>query len=545
MMRLRILSFLVITYPSLIMAAEASRRGDVSSPAHEAAAAVTQGALKDVPDYKSGDPPQTGLNDYRSLESASSRVFATDPHAQHFKDTAEQREFFAIDPAKDPIIGYSTASVTNPKQVIQSNAITEPGPKTYEIKMCEESKPASKLTCTKTLIEPTISIIPATYYAFWCSMGNHAPDDPRCAAKTRYDPPRMYTPEKVTVTSEAWTDNCTQLDERVKKRICKLVAKTCPNGPETRDIAAADISGQTEKRKDKVESRPITRDCWHYEFEYSCFVPAKNNCTSLRTQGCEQMDSECLQSIGNECVVWKQTFRCLKGTSQDVAINMDNRKIPPHTIEDNQAIKYEANREMNQAIAQLSIFKEIQEDLGRNEQENNAGSSIPQVFKGKDQRCTIHKVGGFSDCCQKFKGWGQGMGFKECKAEEKELAQLKERGLCHEVGQFCAEKLPLVGCIRYKKTYCCYASKLSRIIHEQGRSQLGISWGDAEHPQCRGLSVEELASLDFSRFDLSEIYTDIIARIKKPQENVVQRGLNERVKHMTHGLRPKTPRKAF
>ncbi|MBL0942337.1 MAG: conjugal transfer protein TraN [Alphaproteobacteria bacterium] len=541
MKELTCLLSLMFFYLALIDQGLPTMGAEEANRAQEATAAVGQDNLNEVPDYQSDIPSEAGLNDYRSLESASSRVFATHPHAQHLKDTAEKREFFAIDPDKDPIIEYSRASVTNPKQVIASNIITEPGAKTYEIKICEESKPATKLICTQTLIEPTIEIIPATYYAFWCSMGNHAPDDPYCQAKTRYDPPRMYTPEKVKITSEAWTNNCTQLEERSNKGFCKLVKKTCPNGPETRDIAATDIGGQTEKRKGKIESRPITKDCWHYELEYACHFPAQNNCTPLRQQGCEQMDSECIQSIGQECVVWKQTFRCVNDIAQATSTPIDDRKVPSHTVDDDQALKYEANQELNHAIAQLSIFKEIQEDLGLNAAENNASNVIAQVFKGKDQRCTIHKVGGFSDCCQKFKGWGQGIGFAKCNAEEKQLAQDKEKGLCHEVGKFCAEKLPVVGCVRYKKTYCCYPSKLSRIIHEQGRSQLGISWGDPKAPQCRGLSVEELAALDFTRFDLSEIYSDIVTRIKEP--NIVERSLNERVNHMTHGA--KTPRKAF
>jgi conjugal transfer mating pair stabilization protein TraN len=45
---------------------------------------------------------------------------------------------------------------------------------------------------------------------------------------------------------------------------------------------------------------------------------------------------------------------------------------------------------------------------------------------------------------------------------------------------------------------------LARIINEQAYPQLGRSWGEPEHPNCRGLSLQELERLDWSRIDLSE-----------------------------------------
>ncbi|MFH1671884.1 MAG: conjugal transfer protein TraN [Pseudomonadota bacterium] len=60
--------------------------------------------------------------------------------------------------------------------------------------------------------------------------------------------------------------------------------------------------------------------------------------------------------------------------------------------------------------------------------------------------------------------------------------------------------------------YCCFNSKLARIVHEQGRPQLQgdiSSWGGAESPNCRGFTPEEFQMLDFARIDLSEWYGDI------------------------------------
>ncbi|MBL0941407.1 MAG: hypothetical protein IBJ00_01565, partial [Alphaproteobacteria bacterium] len=77
--------YLVFTDQSL-----ATMGGEDANRAQEATAAVGQDNLLNVPDYQSDIPSEASLNDYRSLESASSRVFATHPHAQHLKDTAEK-----------------------------------------------------------------------------------------------------------------------------------------------------------------------------------------------------------------------------------------------------------------------------------------------------------------------------------------------------------------------------------------------------------------------------------------------------------------------
>ncbi|MEW6587358.1 MAG: conjugal transfer protein TraN, partial [Nitrospirota bacterium] len=55
----------------------------------------------------------------------------------------------------------------------------------------------------------------------------------------------------------------------------------------------------------------------------------------------------------------------------------------------------------------------------------------------------------------------------------------------------------------------CFNSKLGRIINEQGRPQIGKSFGSAKDPDCEGFTPEELSKLDFSRLDLSEYINDM------------------------------------
>lgn len=90
-----------------------------------------------------------------------------------------------------------------------------------------------------------------------------------------------------------------------------------------------------------------------------------------------------------------------------------------------------------------------------------------------------------------------------CEKEEFELGMKRQLKNCHFNGGFCATKV-LGVCIEKKDSYCCFNSPLSRILQEQIRDQLDIPWGEPKEAECRGLTVDELRSTDFSKVDLSE-----------------------------------------
>jgi conjugal transfer mating pair stabilization protein TraN len=69
----------------------------------------------------------------------------------------------------------------------------------------------------------------------------------------------------------------------------------------------------------------------------------------------------------------------------------------------------------------------------------------------------------------------------------------------------------LGSCTQSERVFCCFNSKLARIIQEQGRAQIpGMNaWGDAENPNCRGFTPAEFQALDFSKIDLTEYYIEL------------------------------------
>ncbi|MEO1767666.1 conjugal transfer protein TraN [Thiobacter aerophilum] len=104
-----------------------------------------------------------------------------------------------------------------------------------------------------------------------------------------------------------------------------------------------------------------------------------------------------------------------------------------------------------------------------------------------------------------------------CDQDEQILAMRRGQNLCHEVGTYCSKKLPIVKiCIEKTKSYCCYNSRLARIINEQGRAQIGKGWGSAEGPSCAGFTQAEFERIDFARIDLSEFMSEVMANIRMP-----------------------------
>ncbi|MBW1731930.1 MAG: conjugal transfer protein TraN [Deltaproteobacteria bacterium] len=151
------------------------------------------------------------------------------------------------------------------------------------------------------------------------------------------------------------------------------------------------------------------------------------------------------------------------------------------------------------------------------------------IFNGHDRRCRTAGIQtGFHNCCSGGTYW---LGLAHCKGEEEQLAHMKDDGLCHYVGEYCSKKYPLVGCVQHKKTYCCFSSKLGRILQEQGRPLIasfgpGGAWGEPEGPNCRGFTPDEFQMLDFDRIDLSEWYGDITTATQSEINGTMQQGIN-------------------
>ena len=94
-------------------------------------------------------------------------------------------------------------------------------------------------------------------------------------------------------------------------------------------------------------------------------------------------------------------------------------------------------------------------------------------------------------------------GIYACDAEDISTSVDLGFNICHLVG---TKKEDVFMGMPTKKhnVYCCFSSILSRLVHEQGRPQIGKSWGTAESPDCSGFSYSQFALLNFTVMDLTE-----------------------------------------
>lgn len=113
-----------------------------------------------------------------------------------------------------------------------------------------------------------------------------------------------------------------------------------------------------------------------------------------------------------------------------------------------------------------------------------------------------------------------------CTQDEQMLSMKRGERLCIGTGSYCSMKVPLIGiCLATTETYCCYNSRLARIINQQGKAQLGT----AVNTSCAGFTQAELSSIDFSTMDLTEFMAEIQSKINIP---AIQAGMQSRINAM-------------
>ncbi|HGE5030863.1 TPA: type IV secretion system protein TraC [Escherichia coli] len=150
-----------------------------------------------------------------------------------------------------------------------------------------------------------------------------------------------------------------------------------------------------------------------------------------------------------------------------------------------------------------------------------------RAFTGEAKFCR-KAAAGFSNCC-KDGGWGQDVGLAKCNSEEKALGKAKDNKLTVSVGEFCSKKV-LGVCLQKKRSYCQFDSKLAQIVQQQGRNgQLRIGFGSAKHPDCRGITVDELQRIKFDKLDFTNFYEDLMKNQKIPDSGVLTQKVKEQI----------------
>ncbi len=245
-----------------------------------------------------------------------------------------------------------------------------------------------------------------------------------------------------------------------------------------------------------IEGQAVYRPCWEEKLTFNRTITLKDECTNLRQRGCTIKSKRCLEQGKGECQKWEKVFICGKGESLPKA---DVQSIPSLDFEDDSSI----GASMPDTLTKLGIFGDMEKELETSMGED--ASKVP-LFSGSSYRCSrsvLENV--FYDCCDTMKGLATQAGVAKCDPEEITLANLKEEGRCHYIGKY-FKKIALGIKKDEVRTYCCFSSKLARLLQEQGRNQLQLSWGTPKQPSCRGLTSEEISQINFDKIDLSEAF---------------------------------------
>lgn len=261
-----------------------------------------------------------------------------------------------------------------------------------------------------------------------------------------------------------------------------------------------------------VDGIAVTRPCWAWQRSYSCVTrSAASDCSALEDEGsCRFVREECLS--GDEaCETWERVYECPlpAGETGGTQYVCDG---DVYCIDGScETIERKANDEFKDAVTALHAMNEAR------------GQFDPQtltLFRGTRNTCSS-KVFGVLNCC-KGKGFPLIPGISllvalGCDREEVLLHERDAQGLCAYVGTYCSDSF-LGVCLTKKKVYCCFESKLSRILQEQGRRQLPKPWGKPKTETCTGFTLDEFARLDLSQMDFSEVYAEFTDAARLPDE---------------------------
>lgn len=268
--------------------------------------------------------------------------------------------------------------------------------------------------------------------------------------------------------------------------------------------------GETRNFSKDGKTVSIHSDCWEKQTEYLISDASDNECKKYDDNpNCTVGERECISSQNGLCNRFKIKYQCQHTTKTDGVVCGDKFFCSDGSCSDLEDSK---NTNFGHAVSQLASLAQAGKDVSLDNQNLRA-------FTGRPMAC--RKSGfGFSDCC-KDSGWGHKAGLAKCNSEENVLGKAKEKKVVIYVGTYCDKKV-LKKCVRKKSSYCVFDNKLARIVQYQGRSgQLGIGFGGAKHPDCRGITVEELQRINFNAMDYSDFYEDLEKQKDMPNQDKI------------------------
>jgi len=277
------------------------------------------------------------------------------------------------------------------------------------------------------------------------------------------------------------------------------------------------------QRHGSGEGRYLPRggECWRMRVSASCEVMTGQvlNTCSVPDPACQLVQTTCLSSASDgTCISEHHEYSCPAQQIQTGTVSVCSQNVYCITGDCFPAIEPEPSDQFQRASAAFAAVFEGAQQLDEN--------SLT-IFDGENLKCGKAIFGAFN-CC-KDEGILNDIGLNQCNADEQRLAQSQGLHECTYVGTYCSDKTFFGVCLKKQRSYCCQGSRLSRIITEQGRAQLGRSYGDPKNPDCSGFTVAEFASLDIGAMDLSEFYEDLENSLTIPDPAAASAAIQRRL----------------
>ncbi|MDN0371155.1 conjugal transfer protein TraN [Escherichia coli] len=264
----------------------------------------------------------------------------------------------------------------------------------------------------------------------------------------------------------------------------------------------------------------LYQSCWAYRDTYVTQSADKGTCqTYTDNPACTLVSHQCaFYSEEGACLHEYATYSCESKTSGKVMVCGGDVFCLDGECDKAQSGQ---SNDFAEAVSQLAALAAAGKDVAA------LNGVDVRAFTGQAKFCK-KAAAGYSNCC-KDSGWGQDIGLAKCSSDEKALAKAKSNKLTVSVGEFCSKKV-LGVCLEKKRSYCQFDSKLAQIVQQQGRNgQLRISFGSAKHPDCRGITVDELQKIQFNRLDFTNFYEDLMNNQKIPDSGVLTQKVKEQI----------------
>ena len=298
--------------------------------------------------------------------------------------------------------------------------------------------------------------------------------------------------------------------------------ESCPFNKADGVLAGTECTEPGGTKTGVMEGKPwsITLACWAYRDKYVTQSADNGTCQKyVDNPACTLASRQCaFYSDEGTCLHEYATYSCESKVSGKVMICGGDVFCLDGECDKAQSGQ---SNDFAEAVSQLAALAAAGKDVAALD-----GVDV-RAFTGQAKFCR-KAAAGFSNCC-KDGGWGQDVGLAKCNSEEKALGKAKDNKLTVSVGEFCSKKV-LGVCLQKKRSYCQFDSKLAQIVQQQGRNgQLRISFGSAKHPDCRGITVDELQTIQFDRLDFTNFYEDLMNNQKIPDSGVLTQKVKEQI----------------